>query len=78
MAPKKIQPSTTGFIQVENKAVEPVQSKTEVVEVVEAADKKSKKKSEPVVESEPAPVVEETVVVAEEAPAEEPASEPTE
>lgn len=75
MAPKKFQPSATGFIQVENKAIEPEQSKTDVVE---ATEKKSKKKSEPVVESEPAPVVEETVVVAEEAVAVEPASEPTE
>lgn len=78
MAPKKFQPSATGFIQVENKAIEPVESKTEAVEVVEAVEKKSKKKSEPVVESEPAPVVEETVTVAEEAVAVEPASEPTE
>lgn len=77
MAKKKFQPSTTGFIETENKAISLDESKASHNDAA-AVEKKSKKKQEPAVEPEPAPVVEETVAVVEETVAEEPASEPTE
>lgn len=65
MAKKSAQPNAAGFIEIQNKAVQPEQSK--------APKKKAEKKEEEV-----APVVSEPVVSEEPAPASEPATDSAE